>query len=450
MRLENVIHLVTAHCEGIACDVVVGGMPRIPGASVLAKKRYFEQHLDGLRTMLVHEPRGTEVQCVNVLVPSEHPDAEFGVLILEKDGLVDMSGGNIISVATVLVETGLVERHEPLTEFSLETAAGLIGLRCRVQDGKVLIVEQSPRVHDHAADDSHWRQQIEQLLSRPRTKIGFEGVPHRFGVLAPPTFGSEPVVAGFEFDFEHTDDRFPRLIGRDVEAHPAIGTFEQHVGAALLSLRSAAGVTPLEDRGPKHVNQRFHAGGFDELPTARLIALLEGGKGADEPEQRSNHLRLDPRFTQRHTVRVSVDARHPGERADDEVAGLVLRPWPIEPERCDRNMNEGGICARTVAEPGGRVVIDQHIGPSNQGFEAHRGVRNMLTAIEPESIAVVGSRSPANPHNGGAKLGEKPPEVAASNVPGVLDHRNAREGRAARHSFVAPFGIPCSRCSSAR
>jgi proline racemase len=137
MRLGNVIHIVTAHCEGIACDVVVGGMPRIPGATALARKQYFEQHLDQLRTLLVLEPRGTEVQCMNVLVPSEHPDAEFGLLILEKDGLVDMSGGNIISVATVLLETGLVAMREPVTEFALETAAGVVGLRCAVSHGKV-------------------------------------------------------------------------------------------------------------------------------------------------------------------------------------------------------------------------------------------------------------------------------------------------------------------------
>jgi proline racemase len=140
MRLDNLIHVVTAHCEGIACDVVVGGMPRIPGESALAKKRYFEEHLDHLRTMLVLEPRGTEVQCANVLVPSGHPDAAFGVLILEKDGLVDMSGGNIISVATVLLETGLVASSEPVTEFNLETPAGLVGLSASVRDGKVLDV----------------------------------------------------------------------------------------------------------------------------------------------------------------------------------------------------------------------------------------------------------------------------------------------------------------------
>ncbi len=140
MRLDNVIHIVNSHCEGIACDVVVGGMPRIPGATTLAKKQYFEQHLDHIRTLLCLEPRGIEVQCMNVIVPSEHPDAQFGMLILEREELVDMSGGNIMSVATVLLETGMIPMVEPVTEFNLETAAGLVGLRCNVRDGKVLDV----------------------------------------------------------------------------------------------------------------------------------------------------------------------------------------------------------------------------------------------------------------------------------------------------------------------
>jgi proline racemase len=140
VRLDNVIHIVNAHCEGIACDVVVGGMPWIPGATTLAKKQYFEQHLDHLRTLLCLEPRGIEVQCMNVIVPSEHPDAAFGMLILEREELVDMSGGNIMAVATVLLETGMVPVTEPVTEFSVETAAGIVGLRCNVRDGKVLDV----------------------------------------------------------------------------------------------------------------------------------------------------------------------------------------------------------------------------------------------------------------------------------------------------------------------
>jgi len=140
MRLENVLHLVNCHTEGVVCDVVVGGLPKIPGDTVLAQKKYFEQHLDHLRTMLCLEPRANKIRSVNVLVPTANPDAQFGFLILETTEIVEMSGGNIISVATVLLETGMVPMHEPVTEFGLETAAGLVPVRCRCKDGKVLDV----------------------------------------------------------------------------------------------------------------------------------------------------------------------------------------------------------------------------------------------------------------------------------------------------------------------
>ena len=39
-----------------------------------------------------------------------------------------MSGGNTISVATVLLETGMLPMQEPVTEFQLEAPAGLIGI----------------------------------------------------------------------------------------------------------------------------------------------------------------------------------------------------------------------------------------------------------------------------------------------------------------------------------
>jgi proline racemase len=43
-------------------------------------------------------------------------------------------------VATVLLETGLVPMVEPVTTFTMETAAGLVGLTCNVADGRVLDV----------------------------------------------------------------------------------------------------------------------------------------------------------------------------------------------------------------------------------------------------------------------------------------------------------------------
>jgi proline racemase len=48
-----------------------------------------------------------------------------------------MSGTNTICVTTVLIETGIVEAREPLTELVLETPAGLVRVTAQVVDGKV-------------------------------------------------------------------------------------------------------------------------------------------------------------------------------------------------------------------------------------------------------------------------------------------------------------------------
>jgi proline racemase len=140
MRLQQVLHLVNCHTEGVVCDVLVGGVPKIPGSTMMEKKQYFLEHLDHLRTLLLLEPRGAVTQNVNVIVPATDDRAEWGFLTLEIEEIVDMSGGNVIAVATVLLETGMVAMTEPVTEFALETPAGLIDISARIENGKAFDV----------------------------------------------------------------------------------------------------------------------------------------------------------------------------------------------------------------------------------------------------------------------------------------------------------------------
>jgi proline racemase len=52
-----------------------------------------------------------------------------------------MSGSNTICVATVLLETGMVEMHEPETTVRLEAPAGVVEIVARCRDGKCESVE---------------------------------------------------------------------------------------------------------------------------------------------------------------------------------------------------------------------------------------------------------------------------------------------------------------------
>lgn len=137
MRLNNVLNVVTCHAEGAIGHVLTGGIGNIPGATMFDKKQYFEKHLDHLRTMLILEPRGGTNHSVNIILPSNHPDALLGYIICETTQCPEMSGSNTMCVATVLLETGMIQMHEPVTEFILESAAGPIKVSCACRDGKV-------------------------------------------------------------------------------------------------------------------------------------------------------------------------------------------------------------------------------------------------------------------------------------------------------------------------
>jgi len=52
-----------------------------------------------------------------------------------------MSGSNTICVATVLLETGMVELREPETVLRLEAPAGVVEVRCACRNGRVESVE---------------------------------------------------------------------------------------------------------------------------------------------------------------------------------------------------------------------------------------------------------------------------------------------------------------------
>ena len=46
------------HTGGEPVRIVVAGYPKIPGATILAKRRHAREHLDRYRKLLMFEPRG--------------------------------------------------------------------------------------------------------------------------------------------------------------------------------------------------------------------------------------------------------------------------------------------------------------------------------------------------------------------------------------------------------
>ncbi|MGI5201720.1 proline racemase family protein [Spirillospora sp. CA-108201] len=135
MRSARSITAVDSHTEGMPTRVVTGGLAPIPGATMAERRRHAVRHLDGLRRFLVDEPRGHPAMSGALLQPPTRPDADWGVVYVEVSGFLPMCGHGTIGVATVLVETGMVEVTEPETIVRLDTPAGLVEARVAVRDG---------------------------------------------------------------------------------------------------------------------------------------------------------------------------------------------------------------------------------------------------------------------------------------------------------------------------
>lgn len=140
MGRTRTLHAVETH-SGIPMRVITGGLAAIPGDTVQARMKWLASHDDGLRKLLLREPRAYPAHCCNIIVPPCHPEADAGFIILEQVEYPMMSGGNTISVATVLLETGMLPMQEPVTTLTLEAPAGLIRITAECRDGKVISVK---------------------------------------------------------------------------------------------------------------------------------------------------------------------------------------------------------------------------------------------------------------------------------------------------------------------
>jgi proline racemase len=140
MRTGRVITVIGCHAGGEIGNVVVGGVLAPPGESVFERMRALRAD-DSLRRLLLREPRGSVAVHANLIVPSLRPECAAGFIIMEPTEYPAMSGSNTMCVATVLLETGMVEMTEPRTTLRLEAPAGVVEVTAACRDGRCEHVE---------------------------------------------------------------------------------------------------------------------------------------------------------------------------------------------------------------------------------------------------------------------------------------------------------------------
>lgn len=140
MRTERAITVVGCHAGGEVGNVIVGGVLEPAGATVFEQMQALARD-DSLRRLLLREPRGSVATHANLVVKSNRPECDAGFIIMEPTEYPPMSGSNTICVATVLLETGMVEMHEPETVLRLEAPAGVVEVRAVCHGGRCESVE---------------------------------------------------------------------------------------------------------------------------------------------------------------------------------------------------------------------------------------------------------------------------------------------------------------------
>ncbi len=129
------IRTIESHAGGEPLRVVVDGFPDLPGETILEKRRHAREHHDDLRRALMLEPRGHADMYGALLTDPVTDDGDVGVLFTHNDGYSTMCGHGVIALGVVLPETGFVDVDPADPVIRLDTPAGRVTARPRLDDG---------------------------------------------------------------------------------------------------------------------------------------------------------------------------------------------------------------------------------------------------------------------------------------------------------------------------
>jgi proline racemase len=137
MRADRVLSTIDFHTAGIGMRLLTSGLPRLPGATIADKRRWFQEHLDDLRTGLTLEPRGHRGLLIAVKTEPVTAGAAFGLFFMYPGGYYVSCGEGTIGAATVALETGMVAREGDETRVVIDTEASAVETIARSDGDRV-------------------------------------------------------------------------------------------------------------------------------------------------------------------------------------------------------------------------------------------------------------------------------------------------------------------------
>ncbi len=132
----DILEFVDTHTMGEPTRIIIDGLPPIIGNTMMEKKEYLRDKLDYVRKTAMEEPRGHRDMFGAIITPPVSKQADMGVVYIDGGGYLNMCGHGTMAVSTFLVEGEYVKVEEPYTYITLDTPAGLVKAKVKVEDKK--------------------------------------------------------------------------------------------------------------------------------------------------------------------------------------------------------------------------------------------------------------------------------------------------------------------------
>ncbi len=287
MKASSIYHVVDSHTEGMPTRVVLGGLPAIPGETMLDRRAYFEAHHDDIRRLLMCEPRGHSAMSGALLLPPLAPESDWGVLFIEVSGLLSMCGHGTIGVATVLAETGMIPLEDGRAKVVLDVPAGQVRAEVTVSENEATRV----KLGNVASFADELDAGVKLADGREVTyDMAYGG--NFYAILEAGSLGLELVP-----------EKSPEIVATGMELVAAINEQRrpQHPSESRLSgCKHVVFTEPLEEGAGRRTATIIHPGWVDRSPcgtgTSALMALLHARGELEIGERFVNESLIGTRF----------------------------------------------------------------------------------------------------------------------------------------------------------
>ncbi len=134
------VRAVDYHTAGEPFRILTGGVPPLPGRTILEKRAYARRHLDHVRKLVVNEPRGHADMYGCFVTEPEDEGAQLGVVFFHNAGYSTACGHGTIALVTWALESGVLPAVEPVTEVVVDVPSGRLPCTALVRGARVAAV----------------------------------------------------------------------------------------------------------------------------------------------------------------------------------------------------------------------------------------------------------------------------------------------------------------------